>query len=320
MKKLKPLLLPALLGLIFLSSPWWTSRLRPMDYSGGRSRDELERMLRNTSAVGIMFGELRTALSDIMYIKTERYLHAGIAYIPHMEEEILSISGAIQEADEHEMLVGVIDDHDHHEDGHADIPALLRTRNTDFRGFIGDLHRAVKPWRDPAKTHIHTSGTELLPWFRMMTLNDPHYTRGYSLGGWWLSQLDPQGALEYLAEGVQNNPDDFQIRLAKGQVHIRIARHPDGSYDREQLIAALPLFSKAAELAADQRPSDWDDDDDNARWNRYMESDAFAAARMTVLILERLERHEEALQTARRFLELLGPDTILERHVGEYEN
>ena len=90
---------------IFLASPVLSSRLDPNGYAGGRSRDVMARAVRNSSAVATMLGEFRTAMSDIMYIKTERYLDSGVGYMPHLKKEILSVSGATKEIDEHQQEV-----------------------------------------------------------------------------------------------------------------------------------------------------------------------------------------------------------------------
>ena len=71
-------------------------RIDPYDYEEGRSRDDDARAARNRSAAALMLGEVRTAISDIMFIKTERYLHSGVAYVPHMEKQIMSVEGAQQ--------------------------------------------------------------------------------------------------------------------------------------------------------------------------------------------------------------------------------
>ena len=44
----------------------------------------------------------------------------------------------------------------------------------------------MKPWLDPSKHAGHSDGKEVLPWFRVMTLSDPHYVRAYAVGTWWL--------------------------------------------------------------------------------------------------------------------------------------
>ena len=79
----------ALLGL-YAFSPLVSQRLDP-SYAGGRSRDVEARAVRNTSAVGLMLGEFRTSMSDIMFIKTERYLHGGRGYKPHHEKQLMTV-------------------------------------------------------------------------------------------------------------------------------------------------------------------------------------------------------------------------------------
>src|SRR5690606_41174555 len=99
-----------------------------------------------------------------------------------------------------------VDDHDHAEDDHTNVNAVIRTANKDFRGFIGKMERQVKPWRDPSKPHQHTAGTELLPWYRLATYSDPHNVRNYMVGAWWLKSLktpeQEAEALRFLEEGI----------------------------------------------------------------------------------------------------------------------
>ena len=53
----------------------------------------------------------------------------------------------------------------------------------DWRGFIGDLEREVKPWMDPSLGRIAKARSqEVMPWFRLMTLVNPHRVRGYRVG------------------------------------------------------------------------------------------------------------------------------------------
>ena len=56
--------------------------------------------MRNTSSAAVMLGEVRTAMSDIMFIKCERYMHSGVACKPHLQREILSVSGAMAHVEE----------------------------------------------------------------------------------------------------------------------------------------------------------------------------------------------------------------------------
>jgi len=202
-------------------------RVAPQDYSGGRSRDALERVVRNQSALASMLGEFRTTVSDLLFIKTERYLHSGVAYVPHLSEKALSLEGAAAEIDEHQSELGEDHDHDHEHDpfAHDDLPAsIIPTAESDYRGWIGEMHRRVKPWRDPKLHHLHTDGTQLLPWFRMMTLSDPQYVRGYAVGSYWLKQHDAAEAMVFLAEGIRQNPEAFELHLMRGFLLVDAAR------------------------------------------------------------------------------------------------
>lgn len=171
------------------------------------------------------------------------------------------------------------DDHDHDHEGHdheghddhshdeeSVVATLIRTGDQDFRGFIGNLERQVKPWRDPKEPHQHAEGkelTELLPWYRLATLSDPHNVRNYMIGAWWLKTLktpeQQKEALAFLEEGIAANPEAYELYLMRGYV----------LKDMEDTEKAIAQFKKSADLAIQYRPPggpdstpDWDLTDD----------------------------------------------------------
>ncbi len=280
----------------------------PGAYAGGRSRDDEERIQRNSSALATMLGEFRTSMSDIMFIKTERYLHGGVGYLPHHAESAPSAGDLADEVDEHQGELGIPDDDE--VDDHSGTPTLIPAAGQDFRGFIGRLHREVKPWRDPDKPHIHTDGRELLPWFRIMTATDPHYVRGYVAGGFWVQSHSTEAALTFVEEGLKNNPDAFQLHVSRGLLLIKEARElgdvlsdtPDPAV-RALLEQARQDFLRGAELALAQRPAGVSDEDLwVGGWGPYLEDDALRACLMAVTLTRNLGAPERAVELARRYL------------------
>jgi hypothetical protein len=294
-------------------------RVNPMAYSGGRSRDDVERLRRNSSAIATMLGEFRTSMSDMMFIKTERYLHAGVGYVPHMAESVMTAEQLSEEVDEHQSELGIPDDGE----DHAGTPTLIPAAERDFRGFIGRLHREVKPWRDPEKAHIHTDGRELLPWFRMMTLTDPNYVRGFVAGGFWLQTEGEDLAIEFINEGLRLNPEAFQLYVSRGFLTIRQYRRlneADAAEEaRERLRAAHADFSRAAELALLERPEQINEDGTGSGgWTGYHEGDAMAAVNMHVVTTRLLGDVETSVRLARIYLERF-PDFIPLQNALNYE-
>ena len=76
-------------------------RLKPHDYKQGYSRDPLVRVEANQSSLAKILGEFRTGMSDMLFIKTERYLHSGVGYVPHLEEKLLTVEGTAEGVAEH---------------------------------------------------------------------------------------------------------------------------------------------------------------------------------------------------------------------------
>jgi hypothetical protein len=314
---------PLLLGVVWVVAAPFLGRPDMRGYAQGRSRDAAARAQRNSSAIAAVFGDVRAAVSDIVFIKTERYLHSGVAYVPvptapddgegcphghgaHAHAEAGTCGGHPVDAVPDEALLCNGKQKD----------TLIKSKERDFRSFIGDLHRTVKPWLDSTDAHAaHQSGREILPWFRVMTRSDPHFVRGYAVGGWWLANEDEEAALSFLREGLAGNPEAFQIHQTMALVYRRqaAARADDVAPMRR----ALELARMGAELACQQRPADWDEQIPSQRWNIYLEDDAFGVARLAVLLARQLHEEEYALRLGRRYLALLGQDDALEGVVAE---
>jgi len=330
----------------FLISPALSLRLSPNVYEGGRSKSNVEECLRNSSAISLLLGEIRSIMSDFMFIKTERYHDNGIAYLPHLEVDALPSKGELTpeiDSHSHEAMDNIttatladythdldFEDnhkehqhaHDHlnesdnheidskeqaHDEKHEHVMTIIRTKSNDFRGFIGNLEREVKPWRDPSLPHQHTPGTELLPWYRLMTLADPHNVKAYLIGSWWLkaekTKVQLEEAIKFAEEGIKNNPNAFQLYLMRGEIYRDLKKSAD----------ALQSFKKGAELAAQQRPPEGDK---NPNWSLYQEEDARAVMRFAVIMERMFGDKKEALDVALYYLEQLGgKDDILIRQI-----
>lgn len=332
-----------LLGL-FLLSPLLTLRLHPQDYRGGRSRDQADRFQRNTGAVGRMLGEFRTSMSDVLFIKIERYLHAGVGYLPHINESLLSINEtqkaytpAEPDAEGHNHGAhcnqgapapdrsGYNDDGSEKElipsTGYEGTPTLLPTPEVDFRGLIGRLHREVKPWLPPEDHARHAESRELLPWFRLMTLSDPHYVRGYCIGAWWLGQMEPAAAEIYAKEGIRNNPEAFQIRVTLGELLQKKAltlaeANPDDPKIMAVQNEVRKTFREGAELALRQRIASKQTVQPGEalpEWTSYDANDALASINYAVLSESKFGDPAEAAKLARRYLAHYPDNPTLKR-------
>jgi tetratricopeptide (TPR) repeat protein len=332
---------------MFLASPVLPLRLARDPIVVARSESPLAMEQRNASAFATILGEFRTNLSDMIFIKTERYLHSGVAYQPHLNTDEMARTGRVEHAKSHTH------DHDHgdhsHDDHHhepdsaeslteevgkglatdvmketaglkpgemfeekpADVVAtVIRTVGNDFRGFIGELERRVKPWRDPTLAHRHTAGTELLPWYRLATMSNPRNVRGYLIGAWWLKnqrtaeQLEE--ALKFIEEGIANNPRAFQLHLMRGNILRRMERHDE----------ARAAYRAAADLGIAQRPPDGKE---GPAWTSYNEDDITAAILLSVFSERDQNGREAALALARDYLARLQSFPPLDRVIRSLE-
>lgn len=301
-------LLVTLACVLLLASPLLTVRLHPNDYVGGRSRDAAALQARNSSAVGVMLGELRTSASDLLFLKTERYFHGGIAYAlkpgSQTKAPVSSLEGVACAAEGAETVI--------------------LSPDRDFRGLIGKLHREVHPWRAASDSHEHSEAKrEMLPFYRLMTLCDPHSIRAYTIGAFQLKSEDADQALKFIEEGIKHNPQSFQLHLMHGRVWAQKGRDSANAPGAEPgaglacQLQAIAAYQTAAELALEQRPPEGYLESEENGWTLDEEEDAFAAARSHVLTEKTFGDPEEMQRLARYYLDRLGPDTTLEKYAGD---
>ncbi len=306
---------------------------------------------RNLNAFALILGEMRATAADLMFIKTERYFHSGIAYKPHMDLDKMATTGerAAKENESHDGDAHKDYDREHHESGpssshghnaleepveteqtpghqHGDhdshggthsggVPTLIRTAAQDFRGFLGHLERETKPYRDPKLEHHVTTGDELLPWYRLMTLTDPHNLRGYMIGTMLLMQAKKlDKGLSFIQEGIeknQGNPQSFRLYASLAQVQWR------GGRLEEALAAAIEGYEmgkavrpQGGEIGAMCNGVVWSDD---------LENDFMFVARFVPLFLERKGELARALRTAREVAHLAPDDAPTQRIIERLE-
>ena len=243
----------------------------------------------------------RNALSDWMFLQSEKYLDHGIVYRPR--------ATATPPAGVHRM---------------ASCPMVIPDAARDYRGFVGHLHRAVQTWRDPDTPHQHAGGLQLIAWFRLMTWANPRAIKGYTAGAFRLQGMKPAAALDFLNEGVARNPEAFQLHFMRGKSYLDAAKSESGSgltdlsaRAKKNCAMAIEAYRTAAELTLAQRPAS---DQEAARtgWTTYDELDSRAAMRMTVILERRFADPQRALTDARRYLAALGDDYVLPRLIGSY--
>jgi len=296
------LVLPALVPLV--------SRTPFTDPSKAQARSEQ----RNASAFATMLGEFRTSLSDMIFIKTERYLDRGVGYEPHVDTRAMASDEKSEGQHQH-------DDHNHaehdahdgeHNDSGTEKPAktLIKSANQDFRGFIGNLERQVKPWRPASAPHDHASSdkmSEVLPWYRLATLSNPHDVRNYYIGAWWLKTLrtpaQRQEAVRFLDEGISANPTAYELYLMRGYVQK----------DEDDLKAARDSFRQSADIGLKRRPPGGAEGGKDPGWDTTNDEQLQAAIDMDVMLTRDLETTATAKQILSGYKKRLPDEPALSR-------
>ncbi len=89
-------------------------------------------------------------------------------------------------------------------------------------------HEMIHPGH-PEHLHGHTNSSrtlshdaDLMPLIEVVTKLDPQFLEAYRVGSWWLwKKLNaPQQAIDFLQEGLRNNPDRYELNYDLGLLYF----------------------------------------------------------------------------------------------------
>ncbi len=187
------------------------------------------------SGIANLLWELRAFTGDLMWLKTEEYIHNGVQFEHHKHspDELMEVYGedkGLENKDSHkehkcEHGEEAEEEHAHHHQ------TIIKSKEDDWRGILGDLERAVNPYSD--EHNLSEKPEELLPWFRLITLFNPHFIKAYQVGGFWLSRMLQRDdfAIEFLQEGLYHNPEDPEILIMLARIYLFSLKRPETSLD-----------------------------------------------------------------------------------------
>ena len=142
-----------------------------------------------------MFGEFRNTIAAMLYLKADTYYHGGTVH-EHDEESENGHGLCVERARDNKEPA----EHEHSVPG-GPVPGDLFSRI-----YCAITQRPVIHLKD-------LKSAEIMPWFELATLADPHYIPAYAVGGYWLGMRlhKPKRALIFLKKGLKYNQDSWQI-------------------------------------------------------------------------------------------------------------
>lgn len=241
--------------------------------------------------------EARRLLAQMLWVKTHAVMHAGVEERNARRGEEETRADEIRQHDEHEHG-GHEGPGEHAGNGHEEHEAhvlAIPPKREDFRGILGDLERATKPYAAADGRLYSKDGNQTVPFYRLMTWADPHFIQGYSVGAVWINHAGKYAdrAVEFLKEGERANPDSFEIQTELGHYYLVYKKdHPSAERHLRQAIALVPRHRPLTEMEQDER-------DDAYRWLALSCRDS--------------GKPHEAVRVAREGLQVIGPDGTLQR-------
>jgi hypothetical protein len=241
--------------------------------------------------------EGRRLVAQMLWLKTHAVLHAGVE-----EREARPGEERTRAAEMHHHgseggekdAAGHDSARPHDADHHSAFVFVIPPAREDFRGLLGDLERAVKPYAG-SKGQVYSKDPEqTLPFYRLITWADPHFIQGYTIGA---SFIDDNGkrtdqALAFLHEGERANPDSFEIQTELGHFYLVFKKdYPTAETHLRRALDLMPRARVLTELEEDAR------------------ADAF---RWLTLTYRKWGKPEEAVRVAREGRALVGPDATLD--------
>ena len=148
-------------------------------------------------------GETRSIISSLSILQADLYFHGGVGHF----------------FEEHEHGFGV-----------AETPKgaeVYKEPEIEPRPYISPYN--VQPYLSEeisVTEHVHLEGDqlkEIVPWLYYAAKTDPHNVLAYTLTGYYLTfKLDKTDeAIEFLREGIKNNPDSWQVYAEMGVIYFQ---------------------------------------------------------------------------------------------------
>ena len=208
-----------------------------------------------------IFGGMRELVGDWADMKAEEYYHHGLSFLKaaayHEGHSVIA----------QDALGGHREEHHHEEEEAAP------------NDLFSKIFSAVKVNSD---SHLTPSEEkEVLPWFYVEVMFNPHDIRGYVLGGYWLQRLGKYSeSIAFLKDGEKNNPASAQILASIGWAY----------YERNISDKALLYLERARRLWLEGKyPND-------VSGRSYMDSDRALTFELLGNIYEKMREYQKALQ------------------------
>jgi len=188
-----------------------------------------------------MVGGFRSSTAEFLYARAHEYMHGGVIFRAATPFEEMTGARMATHGDSLES---------HH--GAAET-SVTPEGERDPRGYWGVIERETQPFID-IRHHGHRDLKEALPLFRLMTWSDPHFVEGYTLGAYLIfcaaDNRNVPRAVEFLEEGIANNPESFVLRREYGQYLLYNLKQTEKA--RNSFLAAARLIERAPKGKIDE--------------------------------------------------------------------
>jgi len=269
----------------------------------------------SSTSLAKILGSVRASLSDFIWVKIELSQHQGVNYFEKStdgnyvrEDQRSNQKGENKVPGQPKLEHPPGDGHEHghshdhkEEQSHDGAKTVIPRPEDDFRGFIGDIDRAVHPWTDNQHPW-HPGETEVLPWYRILTKVNPHHVRAYLVASWNLKNSDNMKESEsFLLEGIENNPDAYTLYEMMVRILLKNGEHEK----------AITYAIQGRDIALKYRPAGGELSE---LWTASDEEDFRFLVRHPVFIaLRHLDNPERAKLALREALPLIPKDHPLNR-------
>jgi len=197
--------------------------------------DQVDRR-HDSSPLARTLGESRRLFANHFFTRSDVYFHSG--YYPSIfeqagkkkENHLAETVSAPAKDPAHGQPGHVHGEHeDEHEPAHGEPGHVCNGHDEEEHDFLGK----PRDWMDAFSrnffvskhTHLTEKGTnapkEILPWLKLSAQLDPHLIESYTVGAFWLRQLNKDAEAEqFLREGLRQNPASYQIMIELGRCYF----------------------------------------------------------------------------------------------------